>query len=195
MLDDNQIIRGCRKHKRTAQEALYEKYAPVLRGICLRYSRNKTEAEDLLQDGFIKIFLNINKFSGKGSFGGWLKRIMVNTAITQFKKNKYHYNIDEINELEFADNKEDDNEQKDIKSIILNGDLSKEDLLNVVNKLPEGFKMVFNLYVIENYSHKEIAKTLKISVNTSKSQLSRARKLIQKKLYEICISKKNCVHS
>lgn len=191
MQDDNQIIRGCKKHKRSAQEALYKKYAPVLRGICLRYSSNIADAEDLLQEGFIKILSKIGQFSGSGSFEGWLKRIMVNSAISHFRQLKYHYNIDDINQSNLADENESDDEKISIKSQILNAEISKDELLSIVNSLPDGFRIVFNMYVIEEFSHKEIAQALTISESTSKSQLSRARKLIQKKLIEICNLKQN----
>jgi len=184
MLDDNQIIRGCKRHKRSAQEALYKKYAPILKGICLRYTSNIADAEDLLQDGFIKILSKIRQFSGTGSFEGWLKRIMVNTAISHFRKMKYHLNLDDINQTYLADDDDKEQDQINIKNQIINSEISREELLDLVNSLPNGFRMVFNMYVIEDYSHKEIAKALSISKSTSKSQLSRARKLMQKLLVE-----------
>ncbi len=191
MWSDYDIIKGCLKNKKKAQLALYNKYAPVLRGICFRYSYYKHDAEDILQEGFIKILSNIMRFEEKGSFEGWLKRIMVNTAITYYRrniKNKFSYTIDEYEEKISVDDIEKDTLTE--KDIIEEANLSKDELINIINDLPEGYKFVFNLYVLENYNHKEISETLNININTSKSQLSRARKLLQKKLYEYCINKK-----
>jgi RNA polymerase sigma-70 factor (ECF subfamily) len=189
MLKEKEIIHGCRKHDRIAQKTLYEKYSPVMRGLCFRYCRESSEVEDILQEGFIKIFSKIKQYSGRGSFEGWLKRIMINTAITHYKKNQKHYYHDDVTEIHETIVHEDlsnelEEDSTNVKDILLNADFSQDEILKVIQNLPEGYGIVFNLFAVESYKHKEIAKLLNISVNTSKSQLSRARKMIQRRLYE-----------
>jgi RNA polymerase sigma factor (sigma-70 family) len=181
---DIKIIEGCIKGKRPAQSKLYNSYAPLLFGICMRYARNKDEAEDILQEGFIKIFSSIKGFRGEGSFEGWLKRIIVNTAITHNKqslKHQFHADIDEIEETKI---KTDEAEEIPMMKV------PQATLMNLIQKLPEGYKMVFNLYVFEQYTHKEIADFLGVSVNTSKSQLMKARRVLTGKINQI-IEKQN----
>ncbi|MEN8120851.1 MAG: sigma-70 family RNA polymerase sigma factor [Bacteroidota bacterium] len=177
MLSEDQLIERCKKQDRAAQKILYDRYAGLMLAICMRYVYERSEAEDILQEGFLKIFLKIDEFEGRGSFEGWLKRVFVNTAITHYHKNskynKYHYEISDVQETKFE--KETYNESE----------FTSEELFNVVNSLPEGYKMVFNLYAIEGYKHKEISKLLKIDINTSKSQYSRAKKVIRKKLSQL----------
>jgi len=183
--DDQKIIEGCIKGKRHAQNKLYQKYAPMMLGICLRYAKNKAEAEDILQEGFLKVFMNIKSFRSEGSFEGWMKRIMINTAITHIKQNlkhKYHSNIEEIEETKVISEEKQDDE--DVVKI------SRTQLMSIVQTLPDGYKMIFNLYVFEQLTHKEIAEMLGISVNTSKSQLSKARKLLSTKLAQHTGNKK-----
>lgn len=194
MWTEDSIVAGCRKFEKAAQKALYEKYAAVFRAICKRYTSDVDEANDLLHDCFIKIFMKINQYTGEGSFEGWLKRIIINSAITWCKANKnkmYSYNIDDLNETvaNNDENNEQNEENNDLKTTIMNAGFTKEEILNAVNQLPDGFRLVFNLYVFENYKHKEIAEELNIDQSTSKSQLSRARKLLQKKLMELCKNK------
>ncbi len=176
---DQKIIEGCIIGRRHAQSQLYSKYAPTMLGICMRYARNKSEAHDILQDGFIKIFTNLKNFRGEGSFEGWLKRIMVNTAITHNKqsiKHQFHTDIDAIEETLLID--EDETKLENIK-------LPQETLINMIQNLPEGYRTVFNLYAFENLSHKEISDMLDISVNTSKSQLSKARRHLVSKITQL----------
>ncbi|MBN2519928.1 MAG: sigma-70 family RNA polymerase sigma factor [Bacteroidales bacterium] len=182
MTDLEKIVEGCRKRNSHAQRLLYEKYAPILLGICIRYVSDRSEAEDILQDGFLKIFLNIEEYSGKGTFENWMKKIMVNTAITHYHKNfKHNQNIDisNINEGDFSILDASDKE------------ISAKELLEIINSLPQGYKVVFNLFAIEGYKHREIAEMLNIDENTSKSQYARARKWIQNKLN--ILNKKNLV--
>jgi RNA polymerase sigma-70 factor (ECF subfamily) len=150
----------------------------------MRYAKNKDEAEDILQEGFIKVFLNIEGFRREGSFEGWVKRIMINTAITHNKQNlkhQYQTDISEIEESHIVEElKNDDDAVK----------LPRAKLMETIQTLPEGYKMVFNLYVFEKYTHKEIAKMLRISDNTSKSQLSKARRLLATKIADITGSTK-----
>jgi len=173
MMSDRQIIEGCAKHNGKAQKLLYDKYSRLLLGICMRYAGDKAEAEDILQESFLKIFFSIEDFSGTGSFTGWLRKIAVNTAITHYHKNlKYRYNI-EIEEYMSVETGaagfEDDF-------------CTSDELFRVLNELPAGYRMVFNLYAIEGYKHREIAEMLGIDTNTSKSQYSRAKAVIREKL-------------
>lgn len=174
---DSKIIEGCKAGKRIAQRQLFDKFSIQMLGVCLRYARNKSEAEDIMQEGFIKVFLNIKKFRGEGSFEGWIKRIMINTSIHHLKKNlKHDFHLD-ISEL---DDKIILEEVEETTSV-----LTAKELMKLIQALPDGYKIVFNLYVFEKYSHKEIAELLKISENTSKSQLSRARSFLKQKVKEL----------
>ncbi len=172
-MQEKKLIEKCLKNNRKAQKYLYEKYSPVMLGICIRYSDNISDAEDILQEGFIKIFTYLKKFENKGSFEGWLKRIMVNTAITFYHKNlkhKYHSDLSDVQETKMK--------YSDVSS----ADFTQEELLNVIQTLPKGYRTIFNMYAIEGYKHKEISKALNIEISTSKSQYHRAKKIIQKKL-------------
>jgi len=173
MMSDHQIIEGCAKHDRKAQKVLYDKYSRFLMGICLRYACDKAEAEDILQESFIKIFFNIKDFTGTGSFAGWLRKVAVNTAITQYHKNlKFRYSVDIE---EFA--------STETGVVSFEEDFfTSDELFMVLNELPCGYRMVFNLYAVEGYKHKEIAELLGIDMNTSKSQYSRAKAVIRDKL-------------
>jgi RNA polymerase sigma factor (sigma-70 family) len=175
MHDEQQIIEGCLKNSRKAQKMLYDRYAAKFLGMCIRYAKDRLEAEDILQDGFLKIFGRISQYSGLGSFEGWMKRIIVNTAITNYRQNLKHYykqHIDEVNETDF-------------ESSVSDIEYSLEELLKVIKDLPPGYKMVFNMFAIEGFQHKEIAEMMGIDVTTSKSQYSRARKLLRQKLGEL----------
>lgn len=170
------IVEGCAKHDRRAQQVLYNRYSRFLLGICMRYVGDKAEAEDILQDSFLKIFFNIKDFSGTGSFTGWLRKIAVNTAITHYHKNlkfRYHLEIEEYVSVE-------------VGAVSFEEDFfTSDELYKVLNELPAGYRMVFNLYAIEGYKHKEIAEFLKIDVNTSKSQYSRAKAVIRDRLEKL----------
>ena len=164
------LIKRCKKGESLAFTEIYNLYGRVLFGIALRYAKDTMEAEDVLQESFIKIFDKVIDFDFKGSFEGWLKRVVVNTALNKCAKNKSlreSYEIENI-ELEYEET--------------ITSDLSNMELLELIKKLPDGYQMVFNMYVIEGYSHKEIAKMLKISEGTSKSQLSKAKGLLRKML-------------
>lgn len=172
-MSDLQIIKGCARHERKAQQLLYDRYSPFLLGVCLRYAADRAEAEDILQDSFLKVFFNIRKFSGTGSFTGWLRKIAVNTAITHYHRNlkfRHYVEIDEYVSTETGD-KGFEEEQ-----------FTADELHIVLNELPAGYRLVFNLYAIEGYKHKEIAKMLRIDTNTSKSQYSRAKAALREKL-------------
>ncbi|MEN9919027.1 MAG: hypothetical protein RL662_1463 [Bacteroidota bacterium] len=175
-MEECQLIDGCKHHDRKSQQAVYEKYGRVMYGICLRYSSDTDGAKDLLQDGFIKVFANINSYQGKGSFEGWMKRIFINLALENIRKDKAKKLITEDIENiadSIADETGEDLEQ-----------LTETELLKMVQDLPPGYRSVFNLYVIEEYSHKEISETLGIAEGTSRSQYIRARSLLQEKIKE-----------
>ena len=178
MFDEQVILKGCREGRRIAQKQLYERYVSPLLAICLRYSRSRDEAEDLLQEGFLKIFQNINSFRNHGSLEGWLKRIMINHALNQYKKNRKVPFTEDVEEIPEAEILFDNEEMEDSVKV------PPEKLLEMVQALPEGYRMVFNLFVFEEYTHKEIAETLNISENTSKTQLLKARRQLQKKVFE-----------
>jgi len=176
MKSDRQIIELCVRHDRKAQQILYDKYSRLLLGVCLRYATDKAEAEDILQDSFLKIFFNIKDYTGSGSFIGWLRKIAVNTAITHYHKNlKYRYHV-EIEEYVSVETGVTSFEEDFFTS---------DELYKVLNELPTGYRMVFNLYAVEGYKHKEIAEMLGIDTNTSKSQYSRAKSVIRDKLEKL----------
>ena len=182
MIVDDSILEGCIAGKRSAQSLLYKKFAASMLGVCLRYSGNRDEAEDIVQEGFIKVFQSIKSFRREGSFEGWVKRIMINQALNHYRKNRrvpFHSDIEEIDETEILDTE--DNEPVDT--------IPADQLLAMIQKLPEGYRMVFNLYVFEDYSHKEIAERLEVSENTSKTQLLKARRLLRKRIMEFKKSK------
>ena len=168
-------LEACINGNRKAQKQLYEKYAPRLFGTCLRYAKNTTDSEDILQEGFIKIFKYLNDFRNEGHLEGWMRKIMVTTALNFYKrKSLLNRNIDleNINPVSVT--------EPDAISI-----LSKEELLSLIRQLPNGYRIVFNLYSIEGYSHKKIGEMLGISINTSKSQLARARISLQQKIHKL----------
>lgn len=172
-MDELQLIAGCKEGNRDCQRVLYETYSSLMYGICLRYCEDTDAAQDLLHDGFIKIFSVIGSYLGKGSFEGWLKRIFINMALEKIRKEKnYQQTDDDIQNLpEVVD------EGSEAESLITEGEL-----MEMVKSLPKGYQTVFNLYAIEDYSHKEIAEMLKISEGTSRSQYIRARQLLQDKV-------------
>lgn len=180
MVSDEQIIKGCKKHKRRAFSLLYQKYGAVMLGVCVRYVRNRNEAEDVLQEGFVKIFKKIKTFEGRGSFEGWLKRIMVNTAINYLKSNKKFQLEEEFD----ANNLNHTIGKSDEELFEANAEVPQEELISMIDDLPTGYKLVFNMYVLEGMTHKEIAESLGCSLGTSKSQLSKARKYLRTKLEE-----------
>ncbi len=167
----NKIIKGCVKKDNASREKLYRMFSSKLYGVCLRYSKNVDDAKDIMQEGFIKIFQKIEQYKGAGSFEGWMKRIMINCALEKYR-NMYY-----LNEYDDSFVHKDSliNENEADK-------LTEQELLNLIHQLPSKYRMVFNMYAIEGYSHKEIAAILKISEGTSKSNLSRARAILQKKL-------------
>lgn len=179
--DDNQIIEGCIAGKRTFQNMLYQKYARTMYVVCLRYASNHAEAEDLLQEGFVKAFLNIRNYTGKGSFEGWLKRIMINTAISLFIKNKSKQDVISTDDIESFSPIEDEVMYEFPGA----AQATTRQLMQLIQELPEGYRMVFSLYAFEGFQHQEIADKLGISVSTSKTQLLKARKYLQKQIDQL----------
>ncbi|MEE4257155.1 MAG: sigma-70 family RNA polymerase sigma factor [Bacteroidales bacterium] len=177
MVPDQEILDGCKSGERRAFGLLYEKYASTMLGICMRYCKRREEAEDVLHEGFIKVFANVSKFRAEGSFEGWIKRIMINTSLSYYNASLKHYFQSGIEQLE------DMTSNHEEESIYSNAP-SRSELLGLIQDLPDGYRFVFNMYVFEDFSHKEIASMLGISVNTSKSQLAKARRRLQKKLEE-----------
>lgn len=173
-LTEEELINGCRKGKPSAQRKLYDRLAPKMLAVCMRYVMDKEEAEHIMIGSMVKVFEKIDQYKSEGSFEGWVRRIMVNDCLMYLRKHKaMSVEVD----IEAAPN--------DPNLNVLEDNLQAEDLMKLINELPVGYKTVFNLYAIEGYSHAEIAEQLGINENTSKSQLSRARKWLQNRLYEI----------
>ena len=168
------LVKACLEGNREAQRTLYESLSPKMFPVCLRYMGNREEAEDVLQEGFVTLFSKLDSYSGKGSLEGWARKIFVNTALMQLRKN------DVLKESEDLEGAWDVSSQD--PTIIQN--IGYQELLEIIESLPPGFRTVFNMYVIEGYSHKEIGEALGISENTSRSQLQRARMILQKKILE-----------
>ncbi len=168
-MDLDELIHNCKKGKRQAQAELYRRYSGVLFGMCLKYSKNRTEAEDNLHDSFVTIFSKIDQYSFQGSFEGWMKRITVNTVLQKYRKEQ-HLNI--VSE-EIEDDAEVDTEQADI---------SLNTLLGYIQELPHKYRLTFNLYVLDGYSHKEISEMLGTSTGTSKSNLARAKTILRDRI-------------
>lgn len=164
-------IEGCKKGDAKAQRELFEHFSARMLSLCCRYVADKMEAEDVLVTAFTKVFERIDQYKGEGSFEGWIRRIMVNESLTYLRRNKNMYLETDIEEAD---------RQPDLAR--LEPTLEAEDLMKLINELPSGYRMVFNMYAIDGYSHKEIAEYLGISENTSKSQLSRARATLQRHL-------------
>lgn len=174
MNQTDKIVKGCIKGDSKSQRQLYQMFAGKMFGVCLRYAKDYTEAEDMLQDGFVKTYEKISSFRFQGSFEGWLRRIMVNTALEKIRKQNILYPVGDI--YEYAEDVSYDD--------ILDG-ISAKDLLIIIQSLSPKYKMVFNLYAIEGYTHQDISDKLGISVGTSKSNLSRARQILQEKVKKL----------
>jgi len=173
MLEQKDLIEACVRGDRKAQRELYERFSRGMYVVCLRYAKSEQEAEDILQDSFIKIFKHLGKFRGESRLEYWIKRIVINTALNYTRNKLYMYPMVDVNEV---------NQALDYEQILSNYHF--EELLKFINDLPRGCKIVFNLFAIEGYSHHEIAEMLEISEGTSKSQYFRAKKLLQKRISE-----------
>lgn len=171
--EEKELIDLAIDNNRQAQRQIYDRYSPKMLGVCRNYIGDIHHAEDILLTGFMKVFTHLKKFEHKGSFEGWIKRIMIHECIDylRVKKNSFnHKNIEDVVYAEAEDNYE------------IVGDFSVDDIQFLIDNLPDGYKMVFNLFVIEGYKHNEIAKLLHISEGTSKSQLSHAKKMLQSQI-------------
>jgi len=165
----NKLVKQCAKNDRKAQEEIYHLFAGKLFSICLKYSKNKQEAQDNFQDGFVTIFDKIGQFKFNGSFEGWMKRVMINTVLIKYrKKNVLNIVTEDIPDEVIVDIDDDE--------------ISLDLLLNLIQSLPDRYRMVFNLYVLDGYSHREISKMLQIAEGTSKSNLARARAILKQKI-------------
>jgi len=168
LYSDEELLNGCIENKRLFQELLYRKYARKMYGICLSYAGDRDMAQDILQESFIKVFKNIRNYKSEGSLEGWIRRIIVNTALDSLRQKarlqKYISDKDEI--------------VREVEDTSAIEKLQTQDILNQVAKLPDGARVVFNLYALEGYTHREIAEKLEITEGTSKSQFNRARKLL-----------------
>lgn len=165
---ESDLISGCMAGDRRMQEELYQRFSPRMYGVCLRYAGNTEEAEDILQEGFVKVFKKLDSYRGDGSFEGWIRRIFVNTAIEHFRRKRY---------LQPVTEKEENTLEGNYLSVL--DDLAERDILALVQQLSPGYRTVFNMYVVEGYTHKEIGDIMGISEGTSKSQLSRAKIILQ----------------
>lgn len=173
MEDFKPIISECIAGNQKAQAKLYHQFAPKMFGVCLRYAKDRTEAEDNLQDGFINIFSKLNTFRNDGSLEGWMRRIMINVSLEKIRKQHLMYPVEDVavyDTVNFSDD--------------VIAKISADDLMKIVQELPPRYRLVFNLYVIEGMSHQEIAEEMAITQGTSKSNLARAREILKKKVQE-----------
>ncbi|MEL7119581.1 MAG: sigma-70 family RNA polymerase sigma factor [Bacteroidota bacterium] len=173
-MTDKALVKGCLRADPKCQKELFRLYSGKMLFVCMRYTRHKMEAEDILQDAFIKVFENIDKFKFKGSLEGWIRRIVVNTALKNYNKKSFQ------NEQLGLEVQQDQPVDPTIDS-----SLDEAVLLKLVSRLPDGYRIVFNLYAIEGYSHKEIAEMIGIQESTSRSQLVKARKMLQNQILNL----------
>jgi RNA polymerase sigma-70 factor (ECF subfamily) len=175
-LTEDELIRGCIRENAACQKEVFNRYAGHMLGVCQRYARNTYDAEDILQDAFIKVFNKISQFKSEGSFEGWIRRIVVNTALKKYSLARYSKELSgyEINE----------SHEKPVDPAAYS-QLTEKDLLALINNLPDGYRLIFNLYVIEGYQHEEIAEMLGIQPGTSRSQLVKARAMLQKNILQL----------
>lgn len=170
LLTEQELIEFCRRQERQAQKELFDRYSPVMFGVCKRYVKNREDAEDVLVSAFFKVLTNIDQYSGTGSFEGWIRRIVVNESLMFLRKrHNFQYTM-EISDIDVP------------TRIRVEDRLAAQDILKLLDSLPTGYRTVFNLYVLEGYKHREIAEMLGISINTSKSQLILARKRLREML-------------
>ena len=172
VMDDATLIVECVKGKIRAQKTLFDRFARKMMGVCLRYCKNTVQAEDVLQEGFVKVFFKLKDFKQEGSLEGWIRRIMVNTALDHIRKELKNLGDTNIDDVAFKIEGTDQ----------FFSQLAAADLMLLIQSMPHGYKIVFNMYAIEGYSHQEIATTLGISENTSKSQYSRARAYLRERI-------------
>lgn len=175
-MTEDELIRGCLQEEASCQKEVFNRYASRMLGVCNRYARNSADAEDILQDAFIKVFDKIYQFKFEGSFEGWIRKIVVNTALKKYSLRRYEK---EVSGYEITDRDESPMEPSAY------GHLTEKDLLVLINNLPDGYRLIFNLYIIEGYQHDEIAAMLGIQPGTSRSQLVKARSMLQKQILQL----------
>ena len=171
-MTDEQMVAGCLKGEPAAQKALYQTFAGKMMSICMRYAHDREQAQDILQDGFVKVFQKMDRFRGEGPLGGWIARTMVNTALDNIRRNKPYDQSLDLTEAEHLHSAEG----------LAVSKLTTNELMDLIQALPTGYRTVFNLFAIEGYPHKDIAEMLGISENTSKSQFMKARAYLRKLL-------------
>ena len=176
-MTDIELIKGCIKDDALCQKSLFNRYASTLLGVCMRYARNTEDAEDILQDAFIKIFKKISQFKGDGSFEGWMRRVVVNTALKKYTVSRYskEFSVEEVKDSHLPGS-------NDVPAF---NHLTEKDLLLLIHNLPDGYRIIFNLYVIEGFQHDEIANMLGIQPGTSRSQLVKARQMLQREIIQM----------
>ena len=176
MFNLEEVIEGCIKNRRKEQLQLYRQYSAMLLAVCNRYVADRSEAEDILQEAFFKILKNIKEYNGKGHFENWMKKIVVNTAITHFHREKKHYYHDEIDSVSDAELQFHLTPEKAFEA---------GELMELIKKMPEGYRVIFNLYAVEGFKHREIAAKLKIEESTSKTQYLRAKNWLIKEMKKL----------
>ena len=174
-MTEKELIDNCKKNNPQAQRALYDLYARKMMAVCMRYGRDYDTAQDLMQEGFIKVFTAIDSYTGNGSFEGWVRKIFINTALEYLRRNDILRETVDIDDNEPLQEIDDSTVEQ----------MSADELMELIAELPAGFRTVFNLFVVEGYNHKEIGTMLGITESTSRSQLTRAKKWLQKRLNEL----------
>src|ERR1700712_4772147 len=167
------LVERCKANERKAQEMLYKQFASKMLGVCMRYAADKMEAEDMLQNGFIRVFQKLADFRGEGSFEGWIRRIMVHSSIEYYRK---HHKMLQVADL-------DEHNEPSVNATAM-ANLGAKDLMALIQRLSPGYRMVFNLYAIEGYSHREIGEIMGMTEGASKSQLSRARGILKEQIVQ-----------
>ena len=175
-MTEDELIRGCLKDDASCQKEIFNRFAGRMLGVCNRYARNNADAEDILQDAFIKVFSKIYQFKFAGSFEGWIRKIVVNTALKKYSLRRYEK---EVVGYEIKDRGESSMEPSAYAH------LNQKEIMDMINNLPNGYRLIFNLYVIEGYQHDEIAEMLGIQSGTSRSQLVKARNMLQKQILQL----------
>ena len=175
-MTDDELIKGCLQEDESSQRELFRKYAGKMLGVCQRYAHNSGDAEDIVQDAFIKVFEKIHQFKSEGSFEGWIRKIVVNTALKKYTVIRYGK---EVSGYEINDRNESSIEASAYSH------LTEKELLGLINNLPNGYRLIFNLYVIEGYQHEEIATMLSIQPGTSRSQLVKARNMLKNQIFKM----------
>ena len=175
-MTEEAILQGCLKNEAAAQRELYNRYSPKMLAVCYRFAHNREDAEDMMQEGFIKVFSQIHQYRNEGALEGWIRRIMVNTALKKYSLRRYDK---EVVGYEIKDRDESGMEPSAYAH------LTQKEILELINNLPDGYRLIFNLYVIEGFQHEEIAEMLHIQPGTSRSKLVKDRTMLQKQILQL----------